>query len=31
MYLFTGATPQRDGDMDNGIIIHELVMAFRTG
>jgi uncharacterized repeat protein (TIGR01451 family) len=23
MYLFTGMTPNRDGDLDNGIIVHE--------
>ncbi len=23
MYLFTGTSPQRDGDLDNGVIIHE--------
>ncbi|MEO6254604.1 MAG: M36 family metallopeptidase, partial [Ferruginibacter sp.] len=23
MYLWTGGTPQRDGDVDNGIVIHE--------
>ena len=23
MYLWTGGTPQRDGDVDNGIIVHE--------
>ena len=23
MYLFTGTTPNRDGDLDNGIVIHE--------
>ncbi|MEO6670653.1 MAG: M36 family metallopeptidase [Ferruginibacter sp.] len=23
MYLFTGITPNRDGDLDNGIIVHE--------
>ncbi len=23
MYLFTSATPNRDGDLDNGIVIHE--------
>ena len=23
MYLFTATTPHRDGDLDNGIIIHE--------
>ena len=23
MYLWTGGTPQRDGDVDNGVIVHE--------
>ncbi len=23
MYLFTGTTPNRDGDIDNGVIVHE--------
>ncbi len=23
MYLFTGTTPNRDGDLDNGVVVHE--------
>ncbi|MEK7829485.1 MAG: M36 family metallopeptidase [Acidobacteriota bacterium] len=30
MYLWTGGTPQRDGDFDQGIIIHELTHGLST-